>query len=690
MQRAGTKFLLVLAALLAGLALWFVSTRPEPPAPAPPRPQLHDPAPGEQPHDPLPVSDPGRRDPRPPELEPVRPADLSRPHLAGRVSAVGGAPVAGARLQATLTVDGERRAQGRTGSAGDGAFALEIPDWSALDAREREGARGELQVSAEGMQPQTLPFKLVRTIGASVDAARLEVVLLPGHALRGRLLDPDGRPVAGAELALVARVNTPGGANQALRSVQARSSADGRFDLGFASSSTMELFAHADNVGVLHRELALEAGSDRDLGDLTLVGPARLEGEVHFPDGKPAPDLELWAVPEAVAMQPTALALCALEAFEHELAGLGLFSTHARTDELGRFALRGLAPGRYMLRSPRPEVVLEPRIGYYQASTENIRLEIQSARLRVRALDANGRVLRGARVRLSELTELGDGRYQPGQIWNEVVGGALGCASFEVQTETTYGVRIEARGFAPHEDLVMLAQNEFDQLQEYRLDPPGAEGRVQLLLRGALGPPRRARVELVSALTGVTDPELGPFELDGEGWLPPLAPGRYLFSIGFREDAADPNWYLPLVSREPLELPAGATRELGLTAEPGARLELELALAGPAPAGFEPVPAPELSPEEQRARAAAHLAQRGAFVDVEGLAGQGTRRVQFWGADGGFESQLLPGASGRAFELLAPGRWKVTAQAQGFFPASGEVELAAGRFTRLRLELRAR
>jgi len=91
--------------------------------------------------------------------------------------------------------------------------------------------------------------------------------------------------------------------------------------------------------------------------------------------------------------------------------------------------------------------------------TENIALAVESARLRVRALDAAGREQVGARVRLMELNDAGGGRYQPGQIWSEPIGGPLACASFDVQPETAYGVRIEAKGFAALEDLVLLAQN---------------------------------------------------------------------------------------------------------------------------------------------------------------------------------------------------------------------------------------
>jgi len=283
-----------------------------------------------------------------------------------------------------------------------------------------------------------------------------------------------------------------------------------------------------------------------------------LSGRASFVDGRPAPDLELWAVPEEVATLPNALVLCVEQAAEHERAGKGLFSAHARTDLEGRFAIAGLREGRYMLRCSRAAVVLEPRNGYYQTPTQNIALSVQSARLRVSALV-------GARVRLVELNEAAGGRYQPGQIWNETIGGPLACASFDVQQETTYGLRIEAKGRAVCEDLVLLAQNEYEQVKEYRLEPELPPGRVRLVLKpvGDLAP-GPCEIDLVSPLTLAPDPEAEPLQLDAQGWLPPLAPGRYLFALRFKDPHSP---YRPVETREVLELDSKAEREIVLTLE---------------------------------------------------------------------------------------------------------------------------
>jgi len=285
-------------------------------------------------------------------------------------------------------------------------------------------------------------------------------------------------------------------------------------------------------------------------------GPGTLAGRARFVDGHPAPDLELWAVPEEVALLPNALAACVEQAAERERDGKGLFSAHARTDLDGRFAIAGLREGRYMLRCSRPTVVLEPRHGFYQTPTVNIALSVESSRLRVHALA-------GARVRLVELNEAAGGRYQAGQIWNETIGGPLGCASFDVQQETTYGLRIEAKGCAVYEDLVFLAQNEFEQVKEYRLEPQRPPGRVRLVLKsvGDLAP-GPCEVDVLSPLTLAPDPEAEPLRPDAQGWLPPLAPGRYLFALRFRDPLSP---YRSIETREVLELASEAEREIVLT-----------------------------------------------------------------------------------------------------------------------------
>ncbi len=468
------------------------------------------------------------------------------------------------------------------------------------------------------------------------------------RVLSGRVLALDSKPLAGAQVLLVGPA--PDKSQPRKRLAEATSGPDGRFELRSPEEGQAQLFVRGEGAGV--RVLALEPGTGaRALGDLQLVGPAWLSGRASFVDGHPAPDLELWAVPEDVAQLPNALVLCSEQALEHELAGTGLFTTRVRTDLDGRFKLAGLRPGRYMLRCPRAAVVLEPRSGYYQATTENIALAVESARLRVRALDPAGHELVGARVRLIELNEAGAGRYQPGQIWNETIGGPLACASFDVQPESAYGLRVQAKGYGLIEDLVLLSQKEYEQLHEYRLDPEQPPGRVRLALepvaRIARGP---CEVELVSPLYLAPDPEAEPLKPDEQGWLPPLAPGQYLFALRFLDPPGGLNWYLPTETREVLTLASKAERELQVPLKAGGRFELQLS--------------------------GAPLAQ--VELRVEGLEGQPACTLRF---------SEVQGKPARGLDLLAAGRYTIHASAPRCRELAAEVLLEAGQTTSLELAL---
>jgi hypothetical protein len=175
---------------------------------------------------------------------------------------------------------------------------------------------------------------------------------------------------------------------------------------------------------------------------------------------------------------------------------------------------------------------------------------------------------------------------------------------------------------------------------------------VRLVLHGAPHIPHgAARVELLSPLTGLPEPEAEALAPDEQGWLRPIAPGRYRFALHFADDARAPNWYLPQESKELLELAPKAERELVFELRAGGRFEL--ALGGAA-----------LEQVELR---------------VEGLEGQPGCTLRF---------APQPGAPARGLDLLAPGRYTIHASAPRCRELAAEVLLEAGKFTRLELELK--
>ncbi len=176
--------------------------------------------------------------PDPPPTAPLPPAsgDASSPapgpagdpddpklagHLAGRVVGPEGNPVAGARIY--LVAD-PAKADGpgpvRTRSGADGRFAFDAPDLT-FTARDGLAARrpGFLIAAADGLAPDGLatwgrsewptyfsPRQVADPVKGDEPVLRLDRDDVP---IRGRLLDSQGRPVAGARVRLSALMVPP-------------------------------------------------------------------------------------------------------------------------------------------------------------------------------------------------------------------------------------------------------------------------------------------------------------------------------------------------------------------------------------------------------------------------------------------------------------------------------------------------
>jgi protocatechuate 3,4-dioxygenase beta subunit len=579
--------------------------------------------------------------------------------------------VPGARVRWTLA----GLVLGETISDADGRYSLALAPYFALSELQRERGLLELEVRAAGYQPL---LRATAKPHPGTTQLRMDVTLLPGNTLRSRVVDANGTAIADAVVQLL--VSTRKADKPVLEPIATvRSDASGGFELGFASSVDMILYARAPNVGTAWQEIGLVAGRDLDAAEVVLRGEGELRGFARFSDGSAVADLDLWAVPEAVAIQPNALILCVERASEFE-RGTGLFSSACTTGSDGSFRLAGLIPGKYMLRTPTNEVVFEPRFGYYNSGTDGILLSIETQRLRIEVRDASGQPLTGAQVVLSELNDAGEGRYESGQRWFQRTRGNNANATFNVQSETAYGLRVQAAGFEPYEDLFMLAPNEFEQLQTVTLAPPAPRAKLRLVLSSPLGAVPGARVQRLSVLTGQADLDLGILAVDPEGWIEGLPPGEQCFEIGFKDSLESPNWHLPIPRTAPVNLPPGGTRELLQPLSLGARLEVELAFES-APPALPDLPAG--ATREER------LASQGAFVSFE-PEGQPEFALNFFGPDGRVESQLLTSSPGRGVELLVPSRGTLKVQAPGCFLASEAVTFAPGHYTRVRVKLRAR
>ena len=192
-----------------------------------------------------------------------------RPHggsVRGAVTDSAGKPVAGAELLNMGMVSDLVR---KTTTGADGAFLLG-------DVYDRHGH--EFTVRAKGFAPKVVQF----TPGTAEKPAEVAVKLDAGHAIKARVVDPAGRPVAGAWVyAAEGRYEMTGPAESA------KTGADGRF--AFESLPPDCPFdIRADGYSVVHdRKLPLDGAAEVTV---TLEPQGALVGRVvDAASGKPVP-----------------------------------------------------------------------------------------------------------------------------------------------------------------------------------------------------------------------------------------------------------------------------------------------------------------------------------------------------------------------------------------------------------------
>lgn len=231
--------------------------------------------------------------------------------LSGRVTdAETGAPVANARIG--FGWDAERV----VATAADGTFKL----------------RGLVEKGDETVTVRAEGYAAERAIPGARDV--VDFALRRGFAVTGRVVGADGAPVAGALVAAVASPSENSGA-ACLSTGFATSADDGRFCIADLDRALRHvLTVTASRSGRLCVAIpAPEPGAAADLGDVTLPAARSIEGCVLDAASKPAADVRV------IASGPLG-----------GDTGPPLWRTDERlTDDLGRFRIGDLAPGRYLV-----------------------------------------------------------------------------------------------------------------------------------------------------------------------------------------------------------------------------------------------------------------------------------------------------------------------------------------------------
>ncbi len=399
------------------------------------------------------------------ELQPLRAGErltlgpvplLAGATLGGKVLDPTGQPVAGARV-ALRSADrtrgfmpGGRNAD--TDAAGrfrfdgvePGAYLLEAEAHGYAPARGETGARVEAKTGA------VLPEATLR--------------LQEGRVLRGMVVDQDRRPIAGAEVYLRSPIRggafaftLPGAAPG--RAPDAVTDGAGRFSLqGVEQGAGARVNARAPGYGLAWATVDAQAAEVL----VTLKPALRLAGKVLDPQGRPVAGTEV--------------SLARAEDGDSGFNFLSLFDDHtATTADDGSFSMEGLDPGLWNVHAAAGSASAQ---GVQADLTQDladfiVRLEPASVlALRV-TRDTDGAPVADALVTLTPAQADADFGGPPGQARRDVrirVGGpggarvdfggdaqrrrtdAAGGVSFADLAEGNYELRIEAAGFATHEE----------------------------------------------------------------------------------------------------------------------------------------------------------------------------------------------------------------------------------------------
>ena len=238
-----------------------------------------------------------------PPLEPGRPAADLRLVLRkgrtgfGRVVDQNDRPVAGARVELRPARGGDRRMSIMRLREGDPVrYEATVDATGRFEVRDLPAGTWELTARGSGFAPLTVPGLAVPEGGGSTDLGT--VMLMPGVAVEGYAVDPEGRPVAGAEIRLTEAISDPmfRFMRQEEPAPAATSAEDGFFRIeDRRAGETVDLDASRSGYAP-----AVAAGVQVPPDPpvrLVLQPSSAVEGRTVDPDGKPVANVRIFIHP---------------------------------------------------------------------------------------------------------------------------------------------------------------------------------------------------------------------------------------------------------------------------------------------------------------------------------------------------------------------------------------------------------
>ena len=273
----------------------------------------------------------------------LRQAEAAKP---GHVADAEGMPIAGATV---------KRADSAWTATTDAGGAFPLPEL-------KPGEQAQLHVSARGFLPLENAYLSRTAEGQYYLSGEWPIRLSRPSTLSGRVLGPDGKPLAGASLSITTW------SRNYFRSNQCRVTTDalGRFTFENIPPGSHTIYypgecAPSVPAKGVYGSLIVEPADGQNPKDLTIdlsQSTASVEGQVFGPDGK--------------ALADTKVILCRYHEWKENgsSGGAGPYAIVPATDNQGRYKLTGIGPGQWDIRpyhtrfqrpSPHQLVTLAPK-----------------------------------------------------------------------------------------------------------------------------------------------------------------------------------------------------------------------------------------------------------------------------------------------------------------------------------------
>ena len=527
-----------------------------------------------------------------------------------------------------------------------GRYELKLNAPSApISPRSINGFRIAIEAQAPEHIVTSTRFDLPKLVPNSSTPATPNIVVRPGYSARGLIIDRAGVPVPEARIILL----DAKGASLRTNSTDSF----GVYSLRLPDQrQAISVSAWHPDKGIVYSKAQMPGAEDLQFPDLSLVQTETLKGQITSPDGVPFKNLKLrFAKVQADAAESP-------NSTPPETRGHGLTQGTGQTDASGRFEIHGVAQGQYTLTTVAAVLGPVERLQIGKAQTGVFfegTLRIYSLRLTI--VDELGLPLPGSSANIMQGL---------GGLFSRVYGADASVEKWVTPGDWQLSASFE--GAPTTRETITIGEEQYRTEIELVVDFSRSTGRVQIYAKDDLD---RQVNGYSLKITDLLEPngrsEFRPVEVDAQGLTAPLPCGEYRYQIYTDNPSIKSSFERNIQGR--LEVLAGETVELNATLPLGGRFQIECSTSD----GSE-VP---VQVECAELATGASLSIPTLWKQLEG----GGRAYGFGG--------IFPGSVNHS-EILTPGAWTVRLSAEGYDDYQSEVQLRAGEFTRISVQLRKR